>query len=45
MGFGPTAHNGTIRNLREWLVAEAQKKRNLRIDTGDIHAAFGKVTD
>ncbi|KAI5838050.1 hypothetical protein DFP73DRAFT_565605 [Morchella snyderi] len=43
MGFGPRTHNGTIRNLREWLVAEAQKKRNLRIESGDIHAAFGKV--
>lgn len=45
MGFGPRVHNGTFKNLREWLVAEAQKKRNLKIDTSDIHAAFGKVTD
>lgn len=43
MGFGTSTRASTIRNLREYLVAEAQNKRNLEITKEDIKATYAKV--
>lgn len=45
MGYGTTSHMPTIKNLREYLAAEALNKRNLEITRDDIDAAYAKVTN
>lgn len=45
MGFGTSTHSSTIKNLRDYLAAEARSKRNLAITKYDIKATYAKVTD
>lgn len=45
MRFESSPHAPTIRNLRDYLVAEAQQKRNLAITKDDITAVYAKVID
>lgn len=43
MGFGTSTHASTIKNLRDYLAAEARNKRNLAITKNDIKATYAKV--
>lgn len=43
MGPGTSTHASTIKNLREYLAAEALNKRNLEITKDDIKATYAKV--
>src|ERR1700704_558521 len=43
MGFGTSSRPTTIKNLREYLVAEATTKRGLEIKKDDIDATYAKV--
>lgn len=45
MGFGNSSRPTTIKNLREYLAAEALTKRSLEIQKEDIDATYAKVRD
>jgi len=43
MGYGSSSRPTTIKNLKDYLAAEALNKRNLEITRSDINATYAKV--